>query len=280
MFFVCVIRGDLFDVRARWSRSKLIEPLVLERERTKKKAEAVHLTLIEPSFAVLRQIITGSMYPDNEQLIQYFDYYRRVIKSFPFIAEAHAVLGVLLFYDEQIAAAEKSFLNAHALKSGYFWPLYNLGYIYFRDEEFEKATKVLMKAIYLNPDKSFNSIFSSRIYHQIFWPDRTLGGVPINKNLKNGYRNAYELLVLSKYNLQNFDEMFKLSVQAIKIRLDEEGYFYYYAGLAKQRLNDRQESLRYFNKSYQINPFLKSFRIQSDDAQLIGMNKSPQVRIF
>jgi len=256
LFIMLVIRGDYQDVRNKYSKNFLLEKIIDHRIEVEKKAKLTTLNYYIPSFDILADYIHHPQNPDQVLLRGdggFINYYEKIIEFFPHMPEAHAMLGFLYYFAEENEKSIAAYQRAIALNPQYFWSHYNLGIIHFKDARYQLASDSFQKAITTKPDMTLKSIFSSKIYQQILMNINDQD-YSLMQDLRTGYRDSYQMLVLSNYYMNNFSRMFHSSRMALNAHIENPDIFYYYQGLAAFQLKDYDQSVSLLMEAISRNP--------------------------
>lgn len=148
---------------------------------------------------------------DRERLQKYKNYYQKIIKYLPEMAEAHGLLGFCLYYLGEKEKAILAYQKAIELNPHFFWYYYNLGNIYFANEEYIKALKVWKEALKQKPEQALIFIRSSKMIYLPIIKQKNKGFGEVIGALKNDYKRCYQLMFLTQRILQKH-----ISNQSIK----------------------------------------------------------------
>ena len=129
----------------------------------------------------------------------YFQYVRWVM---PQRDEPYAILAYLSFKFGNDQEAVHYWDRAHSLNPYNFWYPYNLGVVYFKLKNFNKAAEWFNQALRIQPKNTINVLFASKIFRDIQHNSQFQSGV-ITEQLKKGYENASRLNTLSKTSLKH-----------------------------------------------------------------------------
>jgi tetratricopeptide (TPR) repeat protein len=251
MVFVAAVRGDYGTLRQRLSQGPMVASMISGRDAIRQKAHAIELTFFEPSFSNLRTMMTQPAEVfEYDKIKQQKNYYRRVIQHFPKIYEAQGIMGFLMYREGKPDEAIPYYEQAVQLNPSFFWFYYDLGVLWFQKGDYQKASEYLMPAIQMDRMMTLKTIYSSRVYRQIVWPakDYRVYAIDPQLNLNQAIYDSCILLVISYEHLKNYAEMFNVATSAIKYKLDREGIFHYYAGLALFYSKQYAQAIYYFQK--------------------------------
>lgn len=123
------------------------------------------------NLAVLNRLRPESVEPlvDNTfstiKLDDYSRYYKKVTEVLPDLADAFGLYGYTLYRQGKTQEAKDAYQNAVKLDPDFFWFHYNLGLLYFHDQQFEKAAESMRKGLSVDKITTFTFIINSpRLY--------------------------------------------------------------------------------------------------------------------
>ncbi len=219
--------------------------------REYKTAKFARLNSLLPSFDYFIKTVEEGGRFEPAALKHYRDYFKQVTKTIEGRADAYGMLGFCEYYLGNIPQAIAAHQKAIKIKPDFFWFHYNLGMIYYKNNQYPEAVESFTKAIETNLDINFKFMANSKIYLDI------LTAVPssevLTDKIKTGYRDGFTMLVLSEYRLKNYSELIHLGQQAMSLRLGNEEFFLYYIGLALFRLNRYSQAVLFLNEALKIN---------------------------
>jgi len=201
---------------------------------------------------------------DTQRLQHYKRYYHKIVQFMPQMGDGHAMLGYCLFYVGDFKAATDSYLRAVALNDAFFYNYYNLGVLYFKQERYQEAANMLMRAVSKDPVVAIKYMVASKIYQQMLSSLTEKQGVGI-QNVRERYRDAFALISITFYRMGRFQDMLEGAKLAVQSDLDTDGQFYYYAGLASHRLKKYNEAAVFLRVSIQKN------QSDAESLQLLGL---------
>ena len=226
-FFVMTIRGEYPTVREHLSKNILFSGLIKTREDVLGYSEALTIDYFTPPFDSLNQFVASHGRSSLNNLEEYKTYYQRMVKRFPRIAEAHAMLGFIQYYLGEKTQAVDSLAQAVELNPYLSAAYYNLGVIYFEQKKYTQAIFYLIKVLEIPMDTTFKIIKLSKIYQDIIVNPKTHAVTP--PQLQKTITDAYKMLVLSCYSLNNFQAVTTIAQRAVESKLDDQEFFHYYA---------------------------------------------------
>ena len=228
----------------------LFSLLFVDYGRIKYHIKAVTLSRFMPaSFRELIEFVNDPRSAPKAKLQEYVQYYEKVVDFLPTArGEAYEILGFCYYYLGQYRQSLTAYIKASRINPKFFWPHYNLGVIYFERGYYEKAVESFDKALATKLNDNFDVINNSKVFNPILMSSYQFISETMLR-LKTAYRDSHVLLVLSYYYLHNFVEMFRCARTAIASNLNEDGSFYYYAGLAAYKMGLYKEAA-YFLQEY------------------------------
>ncbi len=179
--------------------------------------------------------------------------FREVVRYFPSFFEAWGILGFSYYHLGKTEQAIYAYERAIVANPNNLWFYHDLGMIYFKSGQYEKAADYFKKALMTNADVALASLISSRVYLPIFEYIKDYQGV-LAGNIKKGYQHCYQMLVLLEYRLNRFAEALRGAQYAIKTNTEPKDFFYHFAGLAAYQLKDYKTAIYFFQESIKINP--------------------------
>ncbi len=275
--FLFILSAYIVYVLIHYSRGQELFPnnfsfsrLIKQHDDVKEKSKVVTLSYSKPNFAHMVQQIANNSKVGHGFLrgtgpCSRIDYYEKASVFYPDVSGIHDILGFCYYHNSQDEKAVKSYQESIRLNSHNFWPFYNLGVIYFHGKEYEKAYAILQKAFQLKPAITLKIINTVGIYRQIWGEGENVEGW-MNQGLKTSYTDAFKLMLLSQYYLKNFSVMVQMANYAISSGLEDQGFFYYYAGLAAFLLEEHEKSVVFFQK------YIESNKGQYEPFYYLGMS--------
>jgi len=119
------------------------------------------------NFMILIHMIKTPPHEAKKILLDpYILFYRMVAKYFPERGDAHGMLGFCYFHANDIEKAKEAYETASHLAPEMFWYHYNLGLIYFQNQQYDQAGRTLQKALAVDPKESLKYIQSSNIIYR------------------------------------------------------------------------------------------------------------------
>lgn len=109
-----------------------------------------------------------------EQWRRYFD---DIARFAPGLWEAHGLLGFYHIVDGNLPMAKRSISKAQAINPNYWANTYNLGVIYFREKDYEKALMYFQKAGTSDMKLNALALLNSKLYGDLI---RKAKGLEIN----------------------------------------------------------------------------------------------------
>ena len=199
---------------------------------------------------------------NKEKFIEYIDYFKVLLDYVPQLAEANGILGYCFYYLGHEKEAIQYYKEAVRLNPNFFWFYYDLGVIYFKTQDYQKAVEILQTAILLNPKDTIRLIGMSKILVNVGSRSADVNqpvnlfnfAMELDHRLKIAYEKSYELIVLSYYQLKNYAKLKEAILEFIRYDLTDKEPFYYYAGIACYYLGEYADAVLFFKESSQLNP--------------------------
>jgi len=218
------------------------------------------LDRLKPELCYLVDIGDGLSKPRKSVLERAVFFYNKLneyipsLKAETFYPDSYAMLGYCYYYLGDIDKAEYYYKKAISLNPVFVWFYHNLGVIYFHRGEYKRAADILQKAIETSPQINMKVISSSRIFTQIYASCAGRHLVLFDRQ-RIAYRDSFLLFVLSKYRLGEYQQAIRYAIAAIKEGLDDEGFFYYYAGIASFNLGQYKDTMFFLEECIKKRPY-------------------------
>jgi len=122
-----------------------------------------------------------------------------------------------------------------------------------KKSHYEKVLIVLKEAIGQNPAMTTEIIpKSDKVYHPLFRA-MDLDQVSLKQKLKKKYEDCYSMLIISAYQLGDYDEMARAAKNALKSKVGREGLFYYYLGVSMYHLKEYPKGAKFLSQAMKDN---------------------------
>jgi len=155
---------------------------------------------------------------DQQPLKEYFQYYKEIVRFHPDMAEGYGMLGFCYYHLGDHQNAISSYEKAIELHPDFFWYYYNLGIIHFKEGAYEKAIEMFKKGMDTPPESALHFIFNSKLIYMPIVKVYLERGVSAVEQLKAGYKECPQLLLLSYYKLKNSSENVGITEEQINIK--------------------------------------------------------------
>jgi len=188
ILLVIVVREPKNPFRSKIAKIYPFSSVIKERDSVITRTKFTTINHYLPSFQPLSNYITE--YDHQSWPRGYSLYYERVVEAFPQISDAHGMLGICYYYENQPEKSILSFQKAIALNPNYFWYYYNLGAVHFNAQQWGLAAQAFHKATLSDPQKTMVTIQVSKIYQQIIASSRGFH-YSFGEQLKQAYQQAY-----------------------------------------------------------------------------------------
>ncbi len=123
------------------------------------------------------------------ELRENLEYYRRIIKYMPDMAEAYSLLAFCDYYQGDIKGSINNYLKAIKLRPENFWNYYDLAVIFWKNGARDAARQIMARALRTDAKTTLMNIYSSKIYRDILWMSAHKDYDPL-KELQNAYHIA------------------------------------------------------------------------------------------
>lgn len=227
----------------------LLANFFLDFDTISKSANIRALNRMKPSSeSYLADFVKGRTPFNKRELELYQDYYKRITQVMPQRSAANGMLGFSLYHLGKHKKAIKSYQKAIALSPHFFWYYYNLGIIYYENDNYQNSKEMFKRAIASDRKLTKKNILSSwKIHLGNILKMEGIEGDPVNRQMKVGYKNAHIMLMLSLYHLKNYDDMLKQAKKAIVIDSLQDKRLLYYVGVASYHLKLYDKALKFFS---------------------------------
>ena len=272
LYFVLTVRDFKINdeaAGARLKRNFLAAHILKERQQTQMKVKAVMLNTYRPSFEGLAQFMNDPQSFDKNNFREYRQYYQRVVEYFPALAEGHVMLGVCDYYLGKGDLAVESFKKGLSINPELLWLNYNLGAVAFNQGNFSQAASFFFKVISGHPRDTLKYLSTSQVYRQILAGSK-ISNQALTEKLKTDYRDSFRYLALSFYHLKIFPDMFKISLQAVERQMDNDGEFYFYAGVAAFEMKQYAQAVSLFQEALKYNTDAQTYQYLAKALKSLG----------
>lgn len=205
------------------------------------------------SFRYLTSIVKENATERSAELKEYIKFYEKVNQFFPNQVDTLSMLGFCYSKLGDTRRAVFYYNKAIQLDPQYFWPYYNLGLIYFKNRLFKEARAMFQQAILCDLNYALNFIHQSKVVYRSIALDDPLFGQEAPKRLREGYKNAYVLLLFTDFELKDYSLMLKDAHEAMTKKLDNQDIFYFFVGLAEYELKEFKKAVYLFKVALKHN---------------------------
>jgi tetratricopeptide (TPR) repeat protein len=251
--FAFAISKEYRSLKSKLPDKLSLSQLVWGTQKVQDKIKIVNINHLRPSLDLWKNFFEGQKRPAEKFLQESVKYYEKIAEYGMANEEVYHMLGLCYDFLGQEEKAVSSYGKAVALNPRFFWSRYNLGLILFRRAQYKAATDILKDTVTLDPRLTMQKIAGSRIFGEII---SSIGDLnyPIYESLQGGYRDCYQMIVLSCYRMKNFQEMFRWAQAAISLSLDSDGFFSYQAGAAAYELKEYSQASSLLAESLKKRP--------------------------
>lgn len=190
----------------------------------------------------------------GKELLAYRLFFSQLVRVLPERPDGMAMLGYCQYELGEHQAALLSFKKAADAVPPFLWFNYDLGFVYFQQKDYAHAAEILKnKAINSDPELIFKYMATSKPYLD------AIATVPGFKDsfltrVRSGMRDSFKMLILSYYQTHQFEPLVRTAQAAINQKLDDDGFFHYYLGVAAYMAGQFEPAVLYLQQSIQINP--------------------------
>jgi len=225
-------------------------------------------TYMPKSFTFLKELQDGQY--ASTRLTNYLMYFKKLDLYLINRPDVNGMMGYAYYYLGQHNEAEEAYLKAVALNDKFLWYYYNLGIIYFQNGEHQRSIDMLMQGLEMNPDVIMLTVKRSKIYQDLINQIYD-GEYPIEDKILEGLQNLYHLLILNHVALGQYDEVYDLSMLALRKNLRDSYIFSYFAGYSLHKLGKHQLAITYMNEHIKTkNDDAEAFNILALSARALG----------
>lgn len=234
------------------------------------KARLSSLNRLMPAFDYIVAYSDGREAFDPERMAEYYHYYEKVVETAPGFADAKGLYGYFAYQLGQPRKAERAFESAIELNPHEAHFYYNLGVIYFRQGQYDRAAELFEQAVSTDPGLNLMAILNSRMYYPMFgfYEDK---GDRVRLRLRDTIHFSYVLALLSYDRINAHEKMVHLATRALQSGFDRRGEFYYFLGLAAYKLREHRQAVQFFQECISKNPFFEdAFHYLGLSAEALG----------
>lgn len=190
------IQKDFLQLKRFLAENPVSKSLKIEQGKVKKKAMMITINHFRPDLGLWKEFLDKGTVPDKVFLRDSLRYYQAISDYAPQMSEAYHLSGVCHYLLGEKEAAIANQQKAVSLEPYFFWAWYDLGLMYYREDQFAQSAKAFRGALNAPPVVTSKSLRSSRIFVEIIRsvndpeilnPQRTLAG----------YRDAARMLEAS-----------------------------------------------------------------------------------
>lgn len=185
------------------------------------------------------------------KLDDYIYYFQRVLEVFPNHADVYGMLGYCYYYRGEIEKAVVSYQKAIKLNPHNFLFPYNLGAIFYGQENFTEAKNMFRVTLSINPARTFQSLKSSRIYQSIIL-SADIKGQDVGASVGITNDRANKLIILCYYHLKDFSELISHAVSSIAENRSDKEFYYYFAGVSFYEFGNYKEAVNAFRECLKV----------------------------
>lgn len=217
---------------------------------------------------------------DPAKLKDYIYYYTQVTKAVEGRADAYGLLGFCYYKIGETQKSIEAYQESIRINPEFYWAYHNLAVIYFKAQQYEKASEIITKGLRLDVEKTMLSIYNSP---QIYLP-LVVRGVQKHKidepeqfvldQLEDGFRDGYLMWVLGYFYLNDYPSTLRAADITLNASLEKKLVFNYYAGLAAYELKQYALALKFFEASIrEDDTFADAYHYLGECAKAMGQEK-------
>ncbi len=226
----------------------LIAYAVFDKKKVKaqNKVKELNEFYVNPDY--LAYVFKNQKNFDKEELKKQVKYYEKINQYMPSRSAAYGLLGFCHYHLGNYDKAIDYYNKAIYLNPDFFWFWYNLGVVYFKNDQYQEAAVSLGKAVTSDVGKTSQFVQESKVYRPILSAQRITDREQLKNQLKEGYRDCYKMLILSQLQLKNYAEVVRIAEYATSSGFSEEDFFYYYLGITAFKLKQFKKAVFYFQE--------------------------------
>lgn len=226
----------------------LVVHLLVDYERVRFGLKIRILDNMMPdSFHYLIESVEGKELVDQNKLTPFFRFYAKVVGFFPEQSDAWGMLAFCYYHLKDYNRAVVGYQKAMTLEPDYFWYYYNLGTIYYKDNQYAKAAQYFHDAILMDPNEALTFTLNSNVIYRSILRNFKDPKRELMLRIQRGYHQAYLMAVLSCFKSKDYIKMFNVAQKAIKNKVHNYQIFYYFSGLALYQLKEYKKAVVLFN---------------------------------
>jgi len=208
----------------------------------------------------------------KKELDEYIFYYEKLTVTFPDYADSYGMLAYCHYYKGEVDRAIAYYKKAASMDAEQFWYPYNLGVIYYEQEQFGKAIDEFKKALGLNPIDAAKRMHMSKTFSQIAL-SAGISHEAINLSLEEARVRSVKAMLLCYFNLDRFDDLFLYAQYAKEMGYVDAKFYCYYLGMANYQMGQHKEALYHFEmcrrkdvRAYEVTTLMeKMFKDRGED---------------
>jgi tetratricopeptide (TPR) repeat protein len=164
------------------------------------RSKVIALNYQIPDFTPINDFIERQDTITQNDLDIYESYFKQVNDAMPDIPEVYYMLGFCAFYQGNTSRSIEYYKRSIIVNPDFFWSYYDLGLIFLKLDQPEKAFVVLTEGLKKGPDDAVKAILRSQVFSQIYtYQDLKNKNIIdyLYGNLSQGYQQARILLEIS-----------------------------------------------------------------------------------
>ncbi len=241
------------------------------------RGKAEELNEIMPSFGYLNSFNEKQGAFNQEYLDSYIAYYEKVNEFLPNQADVYSMLGYCYYHANDLEKAISFYNRAIEVNPHVFWFSYNLGVIYYKQGNYAQAVKSLQAAMDRRPEHALAFVGYSRVYRRIAHGVKNYKNA-LEERVQVGYGDCLALLVLSNYQLGNYNQSFYVATYAPQVTKYYKNFFYYYAGMSTFKLKQFSKSAYFLKEFLKDDPYHRDALVHlAMSFKYLGVNKLAEI---
>lgn len=180
-------------------------------------------------------------------------YYKNILALIPDSPLAQSTVGFCYYHAQDYPQSIGYYEAAVKQDDQYFGLDYNLGVIYFQQEQYARAIDCFQRVLSANPQPTLNypglvSPFESELSEENGYREKRL------QMLRQTYSWSYRYMVLSYVRQKDYAQVLAQSLLALRNDMFFKDFFYYYVTIASYQLEDYASALKYASLTIKENP--------------------------
>ncbi|MCA9406865.1 MAG: tetratricopeptide repeat protein, partial [Candidatus Omnitrophica bacterium] len=150
-------------------------------------------------------------------------YYTRLSHQNPKDSSAYGMVGYAYYLLGETDQAIKYYEKAAALEPEFFWYAFNLGTLYYQQNNFELAEQWLNKTLVKN---TYQDVYDfPKAYYSILMTNEELGGMTVSERVEDVRIHTFRMLSHIYYQTGRFEEIIQLALDEVFQDVNQSPFF-------------------------------------------------------